>query len=160
MPATQQAIFGLRSRNTFDSLGGGIGAIWWPPIEGFLPLLGITNSASGFGIRIVLVRWSKGDVQAFGFRLEEPHGSSGKHSFHHVQLVRRLQKNAPSTEIINRNLWMPDTQPSFPLQATSPLELLWAAAVSVYGKEEAHEPFHGGTPGVRKSLNEYLAELK
>ncbi len=78
-------------------------------------------------------------VRAVGIRFETPESGAtttreGRHDFYHAQFWHRLRGTRlrlPELE------WIPETQPSLPVSATGPLELLLALMVSVYGLNEA-----------------------
>lgn len=158
-PAEQNAVFSLRSKNTFDTIDDEVGVLWWPRVKGMLPVVGLSRTPNGFCIRVAFIRPAKNEPEAFAMRFETPHGTGGNHSFHHAQLVQELTKGEPATRLRKPQSWVPTTQPSFPLRACTPLELLWATAVAVYGRQEATKPFVGAAGGARRSLGEYVKGL-
>jgi hypothetical protein len=92
-------------------------------------------------------------------RFEAPHEGSDAHEFHHAQLWTYIRKGDEASRIVDPNIWIPEDQPSFPLQAKNPLELLWSAAVSVYGKGNAQRPFEANET-VRGKIAEYVKKLR
>lgn len=158
--AEQNAVFGLRSKSTFDTIDDEVGVLWWPWVKDMLPVVGLSRTPNAFCIRVVFIRPAKNEPEAFAMRFETPHGTAGNHSFHHAQLVEELMKGKPASRIRKPRAWVPPTQPSFPLRACNPLELLWAAAVSVYGRNEATKPFVGAPAGAKRSLGEYVKGLR
>jgi hypothetical protein len=66
-----------------------------------------------------------------GMRFETPSGQGGgAHDFHHAQLLSALGRKVV---LPNCPAWLPDSQPSFPLDASGPVELLICAIASNYG---------------------------
>jgi hypothetical protein len=74
-------------------------------------------------------------LRVLGYRFEMPENDgSGRHDFYHLQLIRAFEKGAPPLNDPEAGLdWMPDVQPSFPLDATGPLTLILSFLVTVYG---------------------------
>lgn len=156
------ALRSLRRQPSFDSQASPAGAVWWPPLpRGDVPVIvGLTLSErNGFGIRVGLVRWEKGeDPRGIGMRFEKPPEGSGRHNFPHAQLWKHIGKCDKASLLTRPDAWVPEEQPSFPLRVGSPLELLWAAAVSVYGKRDASCPFDGNDVE-RGKIAEYIEQL-
>lgn len=66
-------------------------------------------------------------IRAIGYRFE--HGE-GPHNFFHAQHVSRFGDDhvrLPSPS------WVPEIQPSFPIPATDPMELLLCSLITIYG---------------------------
>jgi hypothetical protein len=81
----------------------------------------------------------KGDVRWIGFRFEAPEGidaaGAGRHHYYHVQMIRGLHTSIPFPS--NEHLeWIPDKEPTFPLDADGPSKLLLCVLVSLYGVQE------------------------
>ena len=76
-----------------------------------------------------------GALNSIGMRFETPEDpdGGGMHDFHHAQLVKSVAKMIP---LPNCPIWLPDKQPSFPLDARDPVQLLICAITSVYGAKE------------------------
>jgi len=74
-------------------------------------------------------------LRVLGYRFEMPENDgSGRHDFYHLQLIRSFEKGAPALNDPEVGLdWIPDVQPSFPLDATGPLTLMLSFLVTVYG---------------------------
>jgi hypothetical protein len=161
LPASSKQFEALRRCEVFDSLKLRMGAIWWPPLidTGEQPIVvGLTRQDQEFGIRIALIRWLGTDARGFGMRFEEPHRGSDAHCFRHAQLWAELHRKEETSRLADPEAWVPEKQPSFPLQAADALELLWAAAVSIYGKAGATAPFVGDQQALTK-LGGYLNSL-
>ena len=78
---------------------------------------------------------SNGELRVLGCRFESPEGDGmGRHDFYHMQLVNALEKGVPALNKNDAQLgWLPDSQPSFPVDADCPISLTLAFLVSVYG---------------------------
>lgn len=143
--AHSQAVRRLKSEADFDSYERRVGVVWWPPLpmtHKVPVIVGLTfNDVHGFGVRVALFQLEeeKGDPHGIGMRFEGPHTESDDHNFHHAQLWTRLEKGEDKPPFVDVEAW--EQQPSFPLRAGNPLDLVWAAAVSVYGREHAMKPF-------------------
>jgi hypothetical protein len=150
----------LRKESSFDSLKENIGAVWWPPLpsEEVPIIVGLKQDEQGFGVRIGLFKLENEKPRAIGMRFEGPHEDSAAHCFHHAQLWTHIRKGVDASRIIDPDAWVPEEQPSFPLPAKNPLELVWAAAVSIYGKVDAIRPFEADQ-SKKKKITEYLARL-
>lgn len=144
-PLSVAHIHGLRKQPDFDTLATGRGAIWWPPLSsGEIPIIvGLTRKETEqLCIRIGLFRLTDDDrPKAIGMRFETPHRDGEIHRFHHSQLWARIRKGDEESRIVDPDEWMPEKQPSFPVNAASALDLVWAAAVTVYGMRDATLPF-------------------
>ena len=70
-----------------------------------------------------------------GFRYETP-GCGGNHNYYHAQPCRTLAKDGP---VIVEALPISDRNPTWPLAAESPLELLLCFVMSLYGREGIDE---------------------
>jgi hypothetical protein len=164
-PAIPQALSSLLNESEFDSIERGYGSVCWPRVPDkreIVPVLcGFRNGPYGFCVRLALVRWQSPSEMpdVLGLRFETPHGSTGVHSFHHSQMVERIIKGDEDTRIADVHVWTPNSQPSFPIQASSACDLLWAAAVTAYGRTEAALPFRGDH-AAQTALSRYLKELK
>jgi hypothetical protein len=170
-PAVARHIAEMLKKDAGDSINEGCGAVCLPRIPRateIVPVLcGFKYDADlGFSVRLVLIRWlssSQKPENVVGLRFESPHGSpdgdGGAHSFHHSQMLALVVKGDEKTRVSDVDEWALDSQPSFPIQATTPCDLLWAAAVTAYGKAEATLPFRGDHEAVRE-LSRYLKALQ
>lgn len=87
-------------------------------------------------IRVGLCQILQDDkLRVLGCRFETPENDgSGRHDFYHLQLVRVLEKGSDPLNKEDAEIsWPPDGQPSVPLDADSPMTLVIAFLVSVYG---------------------------
>jgi hypothetical protein len=162
-PLSGGDIHGLRKQQSFDTLKKRMGAIWWPPVTSSkeIPIIvGLTRKDDDeLSIRIGLFRWIGNKPQAIGMRFEARHQDSEVHDFHHAQLWTHIRKGDEGSRIVDPQAWVPQEQPSFPLQAKNALELLWAASVSIYGKRDAATPFEGDDIEKGK-IAKYVRELQ
>ena len=103
-----------------------------------VPVLGLSVDMDGSSLNGLMVSLAlylrddeNGELRALGYRFEEPSDGPGIHYFYHAQNVRQFK---PATYLpLPTPSWIPDSQPSFPLQATTPAALLVCALVAVYG---------------------------
>lgn len=126
--------------------------LYLPPLEKnprCVPILSLycklNDRQSIARFRVMLVRLDKkGKPYGIGFRLETPHSqdqdvdtaSEGMHDFHHAQLIRRFRQEDLDSELqIDCPIWLPDSQPSFPLPANCPVTLLLCLIVTLYGRD-------------------------
>jgi|GEM_PF-1128591 len=99
-----------------------------------------------FGRSIPEVRFQLGlfllrneGIRWIGFRFEAPEGvdavGAGRHHYYHVQMIRGLHTSIPFP--FNEHLeWIPDAEPTFPLDADGPSKLLLCLLISLYGLQE------------------------
>lgn len=94
-----------------------------------------------FGRSIPIVRLRLGlflnhdsKVKGMGYRLESPEGV-GRHHYYHVQLIKGFETGElfPPTETTE---WLPDNEPTFPLDAEDSVDLLLCLILSLYGLDE------------------------
>jgi hypothetical protein len=72
-------------------------------------------------------------LQMLGYRFESPHGQGeGRHDFYHVQAIRTLFRS-PNSPALNCPQWLPDTHPSFALDAQDSVMLVLCLLISLYG---------------------------
>ena len=134
--------------------------IYLPPLERnprCVPILSLycklNNQQSIAKLRVMLVCLNnEGKPYGIGFRMETPESmnqnvnttsNGGIHDFHHAQLIRRFGQPKLDILPIDCPVWLPDSQPSFPLPAECPVTLLLCLIVTLYG---------------RKYYNQFLAE--
>ena len=110
------------------------------PIETDHIMIPLIWMAFDFGRSIPSVRCYLGlflhhenQIKSLGYRLETPEGV-GIHHFYHAQIIRGLPPNIPfmPSEL---HQWLPERQPSFPLDADNPLRLILCLLLTLYGKE-------------------------
>ena len=62
--------------------------------------------------------------------------NDGAHDFHHAQLIRKFgQRKLDDKLQIDCPIWLPQSQPSFPLPAECPVTLLLCLLVTLYGRK-------------------------
>lgn len=108
----------------------------------FVPVLSVkcNLSASVALLKLRLMLFCSDDgcdgLCGIGFRLETPQGGeSDPHNFYHAQLIRTLEPPSRDEEEpdVECPVWVPETQPSFPLVAQSPVSLLLCLLMTLYG---------------------------
>lgn len=107
--------------------------IYLPPMyreSHFIPVMRLVLDlpANTVNLRVELHTFPQNQSapQGIGIRFECPMGTSGSHSYHHVQLFR---PNGNSFEV-------PESFPALPLPAHDPLSLLLCLIIALYGREE------------------------
>jgi len=96
-----------------------------------------------------------------GFRFEAPEGKStsgaGRHNYYHVQMIRALGSSIsfPANEHLK---WLPDAEPTFPIDADNPVKLLLSLLISLYGPDEVAVLIAHVAAGTE--LQAYLQEMK
>lgn len=80
---------------------------------------------------------AKDEIRILGLRFEAPEGDGdGLHDFYHSQLVHNLRASGRSIPLNHSDLeldWIPDSQPSIPIDASCSVTLLLSALTSLYG---------------------------
>ena len=140
--------------------------LYLPPMKNdanFVPVLSLccklndTQSIAKFRVMLVCLNSCSGaneEVYGIGFRMETPHSQDpntdtstneegdtpphrGTHDFHHAQLIRTFRRNTNHDGLlVDCPIWLPQSQPSFPLPAKCPVMLLLCLMLALYGKEE------------------------
>ena len=92
------------------------------------------TQATPTNLQIVLVNVKALDA-ALAFRFETPSeagpkGEPGLHHFHHMQLTRTLR---PFGDVHGVPPWIPESFPTFPLDADTPLGLMLSMLLALYG---------------------------
>ncbi len=60
----------------------------------------------------------------------------GIHDFHHAQLIRKFGQSKLDDKLqIDCPVWIPQSQPSFPLPAECPVTLLLCMIITLYGRK-------------------------
>ena len=139
--------------------------IYLPPLEKdpdcvpiLSPYFNLKETQSIAKLRVLLVRLDENrkphGIYGIGFRMETPEkinqgvnssvnsqrvdtaDNSGSHDFHHAQLIRKFgQKKLDNKLQIDCPIWLPQSQPSFPLPAECPVTLLLCLLVTLYGRK-------------------------
>ena len=106
--------------------------------ERMVPLLTFHSSPDWVNFRIytlLMKRDVKDEFQALAIRYETDEGGTGNrmangaHDFCHAQLCRSITDNLKATT----GDWIPESQPSFPLDACDQVSLVLCMLVSLYG---------------------------
>lgn len=139
--------------------------IYLPPLEkdpDCVPILSpyfkLKESQSIAQLRVMLVKLDENQkpdgIYGIGFRMETPEklnndvspgtnnqsvnttNNDGIHDFHHAQLIRKFGQDKLDEKLqIACPIWLPQSQPSFPLPAECPVTLLLCMFVTLYGRE-------------------------
>ena len=139
--------------------------IYLPPLEKdpdcvpiLSPYFNLKETRSIAKLRVLLVRLDKNrkphGIYGIGFRMETPEkinqgvnssvdgqcvdttNNSGIHDFHHAQLIRKFGQEKLDNKLqIDCPIWLPQSQPSFPLPAKCPVTLLLCLIVTLYGRK-------------------------
>ena len=137
--------------------------------EGILPLLTLQSSDNWqhFSIYALLTQLDKGsNLQSLILRFETDEGENvagkkpGKHDFLHAQLCRAIY--GPGKVILAQAStpeWLPDSQPSFPLDADNQVNLVLCMLISLYGGAYVRlKLFTSGK--VNRNLRKHLNEVR
>ena len=111
--------------------------------EGIVPLLTFHGSRDWVNFRIyalLMKRDTKDQFQAFAIRYETDEGgrdqmAKGVHDFCHAQLCTSITARLKATT----DDWIPESQPSFPLDACDEVGLVLCMLVSLYGGRSVAE---------------------
>ena len=134
-------------------------------------LLPILSSNFNFGCSIpeialrvgLFLKHTDDEVKAIGYRLESPHGidksGCGIHHYYHVQMIKGIGNlNFPPQQFSD---WVPDGEPTFPLDAEDSVELLLCLVLGLYGREQLSEFINIiGNPKLRNQIVNIMFELK
>ena len=136
--------------------------------EGILPLLTLqcSDNWQHFSIYVLLMQLDKSsNLKSLILRFETDEGGNvagkkpGKHDFMHAQLCRAIYGR--KKEIIAQAStpeWLPDSQPSFPLDADNQVNLVLCMLISLYGGAYVRPKLlRNGNRSLRKYLNEVRA---
>lgn len=123
---------------------------------GILPFLTLQTSHEWVHFRayVLLTMFDEDDaLQALAIRFEtdeggpESNGEIGSHDFCHAQLCRSVSSRTRATT----PNWLPDSQPSFPLDAEDQIELVLCMLTSLYGGRHVVERLNAtGDLGLRR----------
>ncbi len=120
--------------------------VYLNPVTHGTIMVPVLTLKSDFGRSIPEVRFQLGlfllheeKIRWLGFRFEAPEGrdvhGAGRHHYYHIQMIRGLHTAIPFPS--NKHLeWIPDAEPTFPLDVSDPVKLLLSLLVSLYGVEE------------------------
>lgn len=167
--AGESAWRNCKGKPHFDTLTARLGAIWWPPTNDengeLMPVIcGVSRQGQAFSIRLGIIRpGAAGELDGVGVRFETSHGvghaGPSRHDFHHAQLFSHAAKGDAATRLTRAGQWVPEQQPSIPVTASNALDLVWATAVSAYGRRDAYAPFNGLRSEDEEDFDRYLGCL-
>lgn len=139
--------------------------IYLPPLEkdpNCVPILSLyfklKETRSIAKLRVLLICLDENrkphGIYGIGFRMETPEkvnqsvnssvnsqsentvDNNGSHDFHHAQLIRKFGQSKLDDKLqIDCPIWLPQSQPSFPLPAECPVTLLLCLLVTLYGRK-------------------------
>ncbi len=130
--------------------------IYLPPLErdpNCFPILSLyfkLQEPHSIGkLRVLLVKLDEEQepdrIYRIGFRMETPETlnqnadidkTGGLHDFYHAQLIRKFgQPKLDDRLQLDCPIWLPQSQPSFPLPAECPVTLLLCLIVALYGRK-------------------------
>lgn len=132
--------------------------------ENILPIVTIQSSEKWvhFSIYTILIMTNEVcDFESLLIRFETDerrlqNGSAGAHDFYHAQLCNsidsRIKASTPP--------WLPDSQPSFPMDADDQISLVLCMLISLYGGSEVRSTIDSsGDRTIRKHLD-YVRALR
>lgn len=156
--------------------------LYLPPLKRhaeFVPILDMkcdldeTRSVIKLRVMLVCLAEDTNELCGVGFRLESPHGDEfngeaeeeqeqeikgleeGSHDFYHAQLIRDFGRGSS----FGCPVWLPCTQPSFPLTAACPVTLVICLLLTLYGKRGCWK-FISRDAGLLNWLKPYLNEIQ
>lgn len=139
--------------------------LYLPPLEkdpDCVPILSLCcklkETQSVAKLRVMLVKLDEkrkpDGIYGIGFRMETPErfnqdeslstnnqnlrtdNAGGIHDFHHAQLIQKFGQSKLDDKLkIDCPVWIPQTQPSFPLPAECPVTLLLCMIITLYGRK-------------------------
>ena len=130
--------------------------------KGILPLLTLQTSNQWVNFRayVLLTMLDPGDgLQALAIRFEtdegaQTNGVTGSHDFCHAQLCRYINSKTKATT----SSWLPESQPSLPLDAEDQIGLVLCMLTSLYGGRHVVERLNTtGDRDLRKHLKKVRA---
>ena len=139
--------------------------LYLPPLEkdpDCVPILSLfcklKETQSVAKLKVMLVKLDEKQkpdgIYGIGFRMETPESfnqddssstndqnlrtdnACGIHDFHHAQLIRTLGQSKLDDKLkIDCPVWIPQSQPSFPLPVECPVTLLLCVIITLYGRK-------------------------
>lgn len=153
-----------------DGLEGGFRNfyLYLRPIEHGTIMIPILNLKYDFGCSIPRIRIYLGlfqrhenHIKGIGYRFETPEGistsGSGRHHFYHLQMIRGFPQGGPfyPPELMS---WLPDSEPTIPLDAENPIHLICCLLIGLYGLEE-FRTFLGFLTTSDRSIGKKIEEI-
>lgn len=129
---SSDTVQGSFSASSFNSTSEGGFVRLWPLPRGnrLTPVLAYVydwDDPRHFSLRVGIFCEHGGRARAIGLRFES---GTGRHGFWHAQFIREYDRAKYS---LPTELWIPDAEPTIPVAAHSPLQLVFAFLVSMYG---------------------------
>ena len=130
--------------------------------ERILPLITIQSDHDWVHFRVYALLAKLNDaanLKSLAIRFETDEGDyketgpKGAHDFCHAQLCNTISESIP----VYAPEWLPDSQPSFPLDADDQVTLVLCMLVSLYGSREVRAKLNG--PGI-KNLEVHLNRVQ
>ena len=139
-----------------------------PVVDKMIPLLTLQTSNDWVHFRayvLLTMLDQDGALQALAIRFETDEGASqingttGSHDFCHAQLCRHIgATHETGVNLVTTPSWLPDAQPSFPLDAEDQIGLVLCMLTSLYGGRLVVERLHtSGDRDLRKHLKRVRA---
>ena len=97
------------------------------------------------------------EVKAVGYRFESPEGI-GRHHYYHVQMIKGFTTDTFFPPELS-TVWLPDAEPTFPLDARDSVDLILCLLLSLYGMTEFKQFILNLTQSSRKIVLEKVNEL-
>ena len=141
-------------------------AVYLPPaakLKHFAPLLtvylNVGPTDTELKLRLMLVSCAEDcELYGLGYRMEF---GTEEHDFPHAQLVRDFYPSAqPGRRKIDCPIWLPQTQPSFPIPASDTVTLLLTMLMSLYGLEFTQHFDTTTVPGIGRYVNNMMQTLR
>ena len=138
--------------------------LYLDPIESdgvMIPVLWMSFDFSRFHplVRIYLCLFLRyeNQIRSLGYRFEAPEGE-GIHHYYHAQIIRGMPPGIPfhPPELHD---WLPEGQPSFPLDAYNPTELLLCLLLALYGREYVTRLISSMEAGLHNQLKRSIGEM-
>ena len=138
--------------------------LYLEPVEGkgILPFVTIQSSCEWVNFRIYALLGmldKRCEVQTLAIRFETdegsgPNGGMGSHDFCHAQLCKSITKRA----VASTPSWLPESQPSIPVDAEDQIGLVLCMLTSLYGARHVLRKLNtSGDRDLRKYLNRVRA---
>ncbi len=130
--------------------------------EDILPIVTLQGSDQWVHFRIYVLLVSldeNSDLRILGLRFETDEGDydteakRGKHDFCHMQFCQSLSKLIPCLD----PSWLPESQPSIPLDADCQVSLVLCMLVSLYGRKEVKKRL---SDAGHRGLCKYLCKVR
>lgn len=131
-----------------------------PIKKDIIPFVTLQSSESWIHFRIyaLLTILDKDcNLQSLGIRFEtdegDVEGSPGSHDFCHAQLCNNINKHVGGLS----SSWIPESQPSIPLDADNQISLVLCMLTSLYGGAYVRKKFN---PNIDRDLKEHLNNVR